>query len=181
MPGLGQQAHDFDRNSALDQPSHTMCPSEVMEARGYIFDKRNVRDVWEGTAVWDWCYFKDKKKIGWYVAWGLTGDGKRFFEDPDVAESDSLLAFVYAGSDPKRVDIPLHRLRSRDRIALAKSGWVISDDRKDCRKARSALTLFAGGEGFTQRFIHWLKEPLTEADEILVKSYAKFKPVTRQK
>jgi hypothetical protein len=35
MPGLGQQAHDFDRNFALDQPSHTMCPSEVTYGRKF--------------------------------------------------------------------------------------------------------------------------------------------------
>ena len=147
-----------------------------LEQWGYKFDRIDTWADSAGHAVWDWCYFR-YKKTQWYVAWGLTGEGKQFFEDSDVP--DSLLAFVYLASDPGGLEVPLDRLPSRYQTALTKSGWVISRDRHDCRRTQDASRFFDGSGGFTQGFIHWLKEPLEQANEILEKSYANIKSMER--
>lgn len=155
---------------------------------GYKFDRGKERaveggrrekmfDPWtdgQGLTVWDWCYFTDaktKRETKWYISWGLTGKAKQFFEDPTAP--DSLLAFVYAGTESGV--IPLREMASDHRRALADTGWILSNERGDCRRTVDAMTLFAKPGGFTQAFVEWLKEPLEQSNEILVKSYAHFK------
>ncbi len=153
------------------EPLFDMVRNKVqprLQRLGYRFEPKI--DVWDSTggyAIWDWCYFRPKNP-DWYIGWGLTVGGDFF----GATLEKSLMAFVHVGPGAEGAPkLPVDVLPLSFKASLRKSGWKFLED-GSCLKVEMASKLASAPSGLTQTFMHWLDQPLDEADELLQRSYA---------
>jgi hypothetical protein len=123
-------------------------------------------NYWDDAQLfWDWCYCYEKN-LQWYIGWGIRfPEGSNVWNEYEIPSYPQ--AFIDISSD--NIEVPLSEISSeKKKVSWC---WISKKDENRCIKAISVSDLVASSSGFTQAFIEWLNNGLTEAVEILEEAH----------